>query len=168
MITFRPARASVSAVTPPPAPLPMMTTSASRVRLSCSAAPSMMCQPLARPASMGSAMTALTGVTGALVLMRLAQFLDGAGVADGVPGRRIGVPGADDQIVQRGVGHLQHGEAVQPPALQEGADLLHARLRPAIGHAGEEAPRRRQGEQAKQILHLLLRGQRQAEYRLVH
>jgi len=39
-ITLRPAALSISALTPPPAPVPMITTSASRVRSSLTVAPS--------------------------------------------------------------------------------------------------------------------------------
>ncbi len=47
--TFSPARARISAATPPPAPLPMMATSASIVCGAVSLAASMTFQPEAMP-----------------------------------------------------------------------------------------------------------------------
>jgi hypothetical protein len=69
--------------------------------------------------------------------------------------------------VQGLVGGAQQRETVGAPVLQPGAELRILRLGPAVRDAGEEPARRPQREQAEQVLHLLLGGQRQAEDGLV-
>ena len=49
-----------------------------------------------------------------------------AGVANRRPGAFVAVPGADDQVMQRLVGALQHAETMHAPALQEGRHIRAA------------------------------------------
>src|SRR5437763_15359542 len=127
MITFSPDSARISAVTPPPAPLPITTTSASNWRSAARCAPSTTRQPRARPASIGSGITLVL-----LMPPSSRQLRDRARVTDRRPVRRLAVPAAQHQVVQRLVGGAQQAETVRAPVLQEVRHLVRRGAGPVV------------------------------------
>src|SRR5258706_15635796 len=149
--TSRPAAASDSALTPPPAPLPMTTTSVSSSRSRSSVAASVTFQPAASPSRIGwrTAMSA---------------HRRRARIADRRPRGGVAVPRGLDELRERAVARALQGEGAVAPAQEEFTDLLRRGFLERRPQARDGHAQGGRVEEAEELAHLRLHGNRQARH----
>src|SRR6266480_127470 len=158
-----PASARISAVTPPPAPVPTITASASSVRGFTSVAASITCQPLAMPIRIGSINGVRVDSSGIGTLGEHRRAV----VSERAPCTRIAIPGRENELMQSVVRRAQERNAATAKPRQKCIDIACRRLAPGARRPHERPTYRGKREQCEQLADLAYLKRRQAVNRSI-